>query len=50
MENYAAMNKIYGEMIPDPKPARTCVAVADLPFGTDVSVRWQHSPCDVASR
>lgn len=36
MQDYAAMNKTYIEMIPDPKPARTCVAVADLPFGTDV--------------
>ena len=24
------------ELIPDPKPARTCVAVKELPFGTDV--------------
>jgi len=37
MHDYAAMNNTYAEMIPDPKPARTCVAVADLPFGTDVS-------------
>lgn len=40
MQDYAAMNKVYTEMIPDPKPARTCVAVADLPFGTDVSTTW----------
>ena len=32
------MNKVYTEMIPDPKPARTCVAVAELPMGTDVSM------------
>ena len=37
MQDYAAMNKVYTEMVPDPKPARTCVAVAELPFGTDVS-------------
>jgi len=37
MQDYAAMNKVYAEIIPDPKPARTCVAIADLPFGTDVS-------------
>lgn len=36
MQDYAAMNKVYTDMIPDPKPARTCVAVAELPFGTDV--------------
>lgn len=36
MTDYAAMNKVYTEMIPDPKPARTCVAVAQLPMGTDV--------------
>ncbi|KAK5326178.1 hypothetical protein LTR70_002178 [Exophiala xenobiotica] len=38
MHDYAAMNHTYAEMIPDPKPARTCVAVADLPFGTDVEI------------
>lgn len=38
MQDYAAMNNVYTEMIPDPKPARTCVAVAALPFGTDVCV------------
>ena len=36
MQDYAAMNKAYVELIPDPKPARTCVAVAELPMGTDV--------------
>jgi hypothetical protein len=25
------------EIIPEPRPARTCVAVAELPFKTDVS-------------
>ncbi|KAK5942274.1 hypothetical protein PMZ80_004837 [Knufia obscura] len=38
MQDYAAMNHAYTEMIPDPKPARTCVAVADLPMGTDVEI------------
>jgi 2-iminobutanoate/2-iminopropanoate deaminase len=37
MDNYAAHNKVWCELIPDPKPARTCVAVAGLPMGTDVS-------------
>ena len=26
-----------GEMVPDPKPCRTCVCVKELPFKTDVS-------------
>ncbi|KAK5075579.1 hypothetical protein LTS08_001354 [Lithohypha guttulata] len=38
MQDYAAMNKVYTEMIPDPKPARTCVAVAELPMKTDVEI------------
>ena len=38
MQDYAAMNNVYLEMIPDPKPARTCVAVAELPMGTDVCI------------
>jgi 2-iminobutanoate/2-iminopropanoate deaminase len=38
MQNFAAMNKVWVEMVQDPKPARTCVAVRELPFGTDVSV------------
>lgn len=46
MQDYAAMNHVYTEMIPDPKPARTCVAVADLPFGTDVSTRDYKRPRD----
>jgi enamine deaminase RidA (YjgF/YER057c/UK114 family) len=25
------------EMVPDPKPCRTCVCVKELPFKTDVS-------------
>ena len=41
MQDYAAMNKVYLELIPEPRPARTCVAVADLPFGTDVSISYQ---------
>lgn len=37
MSDYAAMNAVWEEMIPNPKPARTCVAVKELPFLTDVS-------------
>jgi 2-iminobutanoate/2-iminopropanoate deaminase len=39
MENFAAMNKVYAEVFTkDPKPVRTCVAVAQLPLGTDVEI------------
>lgn len=39
MANFAAMNKIYAEVFTkDPKPVRTCVAVHQLPFGTDVEI------------
>ena len=31
MANFAAMNKVYAELLPDPKPARSCVAVKTLP-------------------
>lgn len=42
MDDYAAMNKVYTEIIPDPKPARTCVAVAQLPMGTDVMCSYSE--------
>jgi reactive intermediate/imine deaminase len=39
MENYAAMNKAYEIFFSkEPKPCRTCVAVHQLPFGTDVEI------------
>jgi 2-iminobutanoate/2-iminopropanoate deaminase len=39
MENYAAMNKAYETFFSkEPKPCRTCVAVHQLPFGTDVEI------------
>jgi len=38
MANYNAVNKVYMEMIHDPKPARTCVCVKELPFKTDVEI------------
>lgn len=37
MADYAAHNKVWCEIIGDPKPARTCVCVKELPFKTDVS-------------
>ncbi|TGO35798.1 hypothetical protein BGAL_0023g00470 [Botrytis galanthina] len=39
MQNFAAMNKVYAEFFhKDPKPVRTCVAVHQLPLGTDVEI------------
>jgi reactive intermediate/imine deaminase len=39
MENFAAMNKVYdGFFSKEPKPVRTCVAVFQLPLGTDVEI------------
>lgn len=36
MNDWTEMSEAYAEMIPEPRPARTAVAVAALPFGTDV--------------
>ncbi|TDZ15677.1 Protein mmf1 [Colletotrichum orbiculare MAFF 240422] len=39
MTDFAAMNEAYDEFFTfDPKPARTCVAVYQLPLGTDVEI------------
>ncbi|KAJ4269677.1 hypothetical protein NW762_001345 [Fusarium torreyae] len=39
MENFALVNEAYDEFFTwDPKPARTCVAVFQLPLGTDVEI------------
>ncbi|KAF4635007.1 hypothetical protein G7Y89_g3089 [Cudoniella acicularis] len=39
MENFAAMNKVYESFFSkNPKPVRTCVAVYQLPLGTDVEI------------
>ncbi|KAI9752235.1 MAG: hypothetical protein M4579_005711 [Chaenotheca gracillima] len=39
MENFAAMNKAYIQFFEaPPKPCRTCVAVKELPLGTDVEI------------
>jgi len=39
MANFAAMNKVYeGVFQKEPKPCRTCVAVHQLPLGTDVEI------------
>ncbi|KAF2398450.1 Endoribonuclease L-PSP [Trichodelitschia bisporula] len=38
MANFAAMNEAYKSVMPTPFPARTCVAVKELPMGTDVEI------------
>jgi 2-iminobutanoate/2-iminopropanoate deaminase len=39
MENFAAVNKEYATFFSkEPKPCRTCVAVYQLPMGTDVEI------------
>ncbi|KAL2151339.1 hypothetical protein VTH82DRAFT_6437 [Thermothelomyces myriococcoides] len=39
MSNFAAMNQVYDEFfVWEPKPCRTCVAVHQLPFNSDVEI------------
>lgn len=39
MADFAAMNKVYDTVFhKEPKPCRTCVAVHQLPLGTDVEI------------
>ncbi|ROW07263.1 hypothetical protein VMCG_03893 [Cytospora schulzeri] len=39
MDNFATMNEAYDEFFTSsPKPCRTCVAVKQLPFDTDVEI------------
>ncbi|KAG4427530.1 hypothetical protein IFR05_016986 [Cadophora sp. M221] len=39
MKDFAAMNGVYAKVFTkDPKPVRTCVAVHQLPLGTDVEI------------
>ncbi|CAK7244488.1 MAG: hypothetical protein STHCBS139747_006029 [Sporothrix thermara] len=39
MDNFAAVNEVYQEFFSvEPKPCRTCVAVYQLPRGTDVEI------------
>jgi 2-iminobutanoate/2-iminopropanoate deaminase len=35
MADFAAMNEVYLEYFPEPRPARSCVAVAELPRLSD---------------
>lgn len=38
MEHFEAMNGIYQEFFESPYPARTCVAVKELPLGADIEI------------
>lgn len=38
MADFAAVNAVYSEFFGDHKPARSCVAVAQLPLGVSVEV------------
>lgn len=41
MQHFAAMNDAYKTYWGEVKPARTCVAVKQLPLGTDVEIECQ---------
>lgn len=38
MDDYPAFNDVYRRYFPREQPARTCIAVADLPFGIKVEM------------
>lgn len=38
MTDRHAMDEVYAATLPEPRPARTCVAVAELPFGARVEL------------
>jgi 2-iminobutanoate/2-iminopropanoate deaminase len=38
MDNYDAVNEVYGEQMSAPYPARSAVEVADLPIDIDVEI------------
>jgi len=38
MDDYDAVNDVYGEYVSDPYPARSAVQVADLPVDIDVEI------------
>lgn len=43
MADYAVMNQLYGEYFGDHRPARSAVAVAELPFGARIEVEaWAY--------
>ncbi|KAI9372735.1 Endoribonuclease L-PSP/chorismate mutase-like protein [Aspergillus egyptiacus] len=38
MKDYNDVNEVYIQGFPEPRPARTCVAVKTLPMGSDVEI------------
>jgi 2-iminobutanoate/2-iminopropanoate deaminase len=43
MADYAVMNQLYGEYFGDHRPARSAVAVAELPFGARIELEaWAY--------
>lgn len=38
MGDYAAVNEEYIKLLPDPKPARTCIQAGGLPFDVDIEI------------
>lgn len=40
MSNFSALNEIYGEVFSDHKPARSCVAVKELPKNALVEIEF----------
>jgi enamine deaminase RidA (YjgF/YER057c/UK114 family) len=38
MSDYSAMNEVYAEMLPDPKPARTAIQVGQLPGNFSIEI------------
>ncbi|RDB24142.1 hypothetical protein Hypma_008808 [Hypsizygus marmoreus] len=38
MSNFEAMNQVYEELVPTPKPARTCIQAGKLPNDVDVEI------------
>lgn len=40
MDHFNGMNEVYKDYFNDPYPARTCVAVNELPLGADVEIEF----------
>lgn len=39
--DFVAVNEVWKDIMPEPKPARTCIGVAELPAGgTDVEIEF----------
>ncbi|KAI0094850.1 Endoribonuclease L-PSP [Irpex rosettiformis] len=38
LDDFSAVNEVYTELIPDPKPARTCIGAARLPLDVNIEI------------